>query len=278
MDATTIFPIKIQRSESKMLFITQLIRGQYQPRQHFDLDSLQELAETIKRVGILEPLLVRPSYLQDQYEIIAGERRWRAAQLAGLEKVPCIIGDYSDEQTAQIALIENIARKNLNPIEEAEGISKLIQEFNYTHEEAAGVLGKSRTEITNLLRLLKLDSRVRELILSADLTESHGKVLAGVPLSEQYFYAHETISKCWSIRALEKATKQILNDQISFLDKENNASDVQIQNLTRKLSDHLCLPVRFDFDNKTLKKGFVKIRFDSLDELDGILERVGYSE
>lgn len=170
----------IPKTVIKEIPIYQLARGRYQPHQQFDKIALQELAETIKQVGILEPLVVRLK-TTDRYEIIAGERRWRAAQLAGLDVVPCLVGTYTDEQAIQMALIENLSRQDLNPIEEAEATARLIAEFDYTHDMAANALGKSRTEITNLLRLLKLDALVRTLILSNDLTEAHGKLL-GKPL------------------------------------------------------------------------------------------------
>lgn len=263
----------ILKTNLKNIPIDLLDRGEYQPRQSFDATALQELAATIRRVGILEPLIARPKTPQ-RYEIIAGERRWRAAQIVGLDSVPCLVANYSDEEAIQIALIENLGRQNLNPIEEAEGIARFIEEFGYTHEEAAASIGKPRTEVTNLLRLLKLDSRVRGFIANGALTESHGKILAGLPPEKQHAYAERSLTKHWSIRALEQAIKQ---DQ----KKNSNASSAQKQNayvqrLQRTLSDHLGYPVMIDLEAE--REGHVKIRFTTLDELDGILQKVGYEE
>ena len=262
----------IPKAVAKEIPVEQLTRGTYQPRQQFDTQALQELAETIKNVGILEPLIVR-SKTATTYEIIAGERRWRAAQLAGLDIIPCFVSSYTDEQAIQIALIENLSRQDLNPIEEAQAIARLIEEFEYTHEMAASVLGKPRTEITNLLRLLKLDGRVRTLIVSGDLSESHGKLLAGLPISKQYDYGHRAAVKGWSIRALEKAIKQE-EAKTSLTALPLKQSDKNLERLERQLSDHLGASVRFTMEKNN--SGQVNIRFNSLDELDGILERVGY--
>lgn len=250
--------------------IDRLVPGKYQPRKVFNSIGLSELAASIQEEGILTPLVVR-HLASGNYEIIAGERRWRAAQLVQLTTVPCLIGEYTDEQACRIALLENTARQNLNPIEEAEGINRLIVEFEYTHEEAANVLGKPRTEITNLLRLLKLDERVRLLILEGNISGSHGKILAGVTLSKQYDYARYTIAKNWSIRELERHIKQ--NEQNS-LPELKGSIDTNIQWLERRVSEHLGYAVKFDMTSK--QKGFVRIQFNSLDELDGIFEKFGY--
>lgn len=260
------------KTNLKNVPIDLLQRGEYQPRQSFDSAALQELAETIRRVGILEPLIARPKTAQ-RYEIVAGERRWRAAQMAGLDSVPCLVANYTDEEAIQIALIENLGRQNLNPIEEAEGIARFIEEFGYTHEEAAASIGKPRTEVTNLLRLLKLDLRVRDFIARGELTESHGKILAGLPQEKQYDYADRTLTKHWSIRALEQAIKQDQKKNTTGLAQKQNA---YVQRLQRTLSDHLGYPVLIDLEAE--REGHVKIRFTNLDELDGILQRVGYEE
>jgi ParB family chromosome partitioning protein len=269
------------RPEFREIAIAQLVRGQYQPRREFDKAELEELAGTIKTVGILQYLLVRPIPNQNNlFEIIAGERRWRAAQIIGFEKVPCLIGQYSNEVAAQIALIENTARKNLSPIEAAEGIEKLIAEFDYTHEEAASILGKPRTQITNLLRLLKLDPRVRLLLSKGDLSESHGKTLAGISKNEQFKYARDAIAKSWSVGKLEKAIKKELNEKKKLLATTQTAttSNPHLERLKRKLSEHVAAPVLLDFDDKTQQNGYIKIRFTNLDEFEGILERVGYRD
>lgn len=259
----------------KNLPIELLTRGKYQPRQHFDNTALQELANSIKQVGeILQPLIVRPKS-NGRYEIIAGERRWRAAQLIGLEKVPCSVGHYTDEEALQIALIENTARRNLNPIEEAEGMDRLIKEFQYTHEQVAQALGKSRTEVTNLLRLLKLDPKVKTLIIESDLSESHGKILAGVPVEQQYHYAREAAARKWSTREMEEA---ILRDRKKRLPLANGQpmKATDIQRLERRLSDYLGSSIKINMNAK--HKGFVKIPIDNLEVFQGLLERIGYCD
>ena len=167
----------------KHIRIDHLQRGKFQPRHTFTSASLEALASTIKRDGVLEPLIVRQTENSDKliYEIIAGERRWRAAQLVGLAEVPCLIRSYSDEETARISLTENMQRENLNPLEEAKGLKKLKTTFNYTDEEIGAILGKSRSVVTNLMRLLELDNKVQELLRAGELAEVHGRLLAGIP-------------------------------------------------------------------------------------------------
>lgn len=275
------------KTSLKELPIEQLTKGQYQPRQTFDTKALQELADTIKNVGVLEPLIVRlknktqtnpiiKTAIENLYEIIAGERRWRAAQLAGLEKVPCLIGEFTDEQAIQIALIENLSRQDLNPIEEAEAIARLIEEFEFTHEEVAKRLGKPRTEVTNLLRLLKLDTRVRTLLISQDLSESHGKILAGIPIEQQYHYAKEVVVKNWSIRALEKALKQTSKPNYRLLKNTISENDPNVKRLERNLSDYLGTNIHLEVNVK--QQGKLQITFNNLEEFEGILQKIGFSD
>lgn len=275
----------VSKTSLKEICIYQLIKGQYQPRQAFDPKALQELADTIKNVGVLEPLIVRlkntieknhTSTIETIYEIIAGERRWRASQLAGLEKVPCLIGEFTDEQAIQIALIENLSRQDLNPIEEAEAIARLIEEFSFTHEEVAKRLGKPRTEVTNLLRLRKLDTRVKTLLISKDLSESHGKILAGVPIEQQYHYAKAAVVKNWSIRALEKAIKQISKPNDRLLKNPMDESDPNVKRLERNLSDYLGTSIALEVNAK--QQGKLQIVFNNLEEFEGILQKIGFSE
>jgi ParB family chromosome partitioning protein len=193
----------------QFLSIDLLVRGKYQPRRHFDSAQLQELAESIKTTGgLLQPIVVRPIN-SNQYEIVAGERRWRAAQLAGLNDVSCLVSHYTDEQALQASIIENISRADLNPIEEAQAYQRLIDEFQYLHDEVAAAVGKSRTSITNVLRLLKLDPRVQELLIHGKLSEGHGKILAGLPISAQFQLAELSIQKGWSVRKIEAEAKKL---------------------------------------------------------------------
>ena len=270
----------IQKSTLKSIPIEKLKRGQYQPRTAFSADSLSALADTIKIHGILEPILVRPLSNLENFEIIAGERRWRAAQIARLEEVPCLVGLYSDKDAAQIALIENISREDLNPIEEARAIKKNIDQFSYTYEEMCAILGKkNRSEISNKLRLLELDVRVQTMLISGDLVEGHGKVLAGVEQKNQYFLAKQALESHWSVRKLEEMIKRYYSD--SKKNKKCSAitrkKDPNIAYLERRVTDMFGHPMELEVKEGS-KTGFVKIPFRDFDHLNLILFRMGYKE
>lgn len=252
------------------LSIDQLVRGKYQPRRHFDPDQLNELAESIKTTGgLLQPIVVRP-LPGGKYEIIAGERRWRAAQIAGLTEVSCVINHFTDEQSLQASIIENINRADLNPIEEAHAYQRLIDEFHYLHEEVADAVGKSRTKITNALRLLKLDSKVQELLISGQLSEGHGKILAGVPLQHQLMLAENTIQKGWSVRKIEIEAKKLLQPN----EQDSPYSDPNLKHLETALADHVGNQVNIECEERG--GGFIRIRFNNVDELEGHFERLGF--
>lgn len=254
------------------LAIDQLVRGKYQPRIHFDSVQLQELADSIKSTGgLLQPIVARP--LKDgKYEIVAGERRWRAAQLAGMQDISCLVGYYTDEQALQAAIIENINRADLNPIEEAQAFQRLIDEFKYLHEEVAAAVGKSRASITNALRLLKLDARVQEFLVSGQLSEGHGKILAGISIQYQFPLAERSIQKGWSVRKIELEAKKLL--QPTANNTEGRFSDANIKHLETALSDHVGNRVEIDCEDRG--GGFVKIRFNNVDELEGHFEKIGF--
>jgi ParB family chromosome partitioning protein len=252
----------------KDISIVYLKRGVYQPRKNFPEDSLESLAETIKRDGILEPLLVRP-FNNQYYEIIAGERCWRAAQRARLQVVPCLIKNYSDEEAARISLIENTNRENLDPISEALAICRIIEEFGYTHEETAAVLGRPRSVITNMLRLLKLDTRIQEHLRNGDLSEAHCKILAGLPIEKQYMFALEVLNKSWTTRSLEIAIRKNNRGNKATVNK-----DINIAKIEQHLSDKLGHPVTFRF--KRDKSGSITISFQNYISLDAVLEKLGY--
>lgn len=257
------------KPQLQQLSVDQLVRGKYQPRRHFDQTQLQELAESIQTTGgLLQPIIVRP-LKTGEYEIVAGERRWRAAQLAGLQEVSCLVSNYTDEQTLQAAIIENINRSNLNPIEEAEAYQRLIDEFHYLHEEVAAAVGKSRTTITNALRLLKLDPRVRELLSEGHLTEGHGKILAGLSPAHQRALAELCVQKNWSVRKVEQEAKKLQNPVI-----ESPYSDPNIRQLETALSEHIGNAVKIDCEDRG--GGYVQIRFNNIDELEGHFERLGF--
>lgn len=248
-----------------------LIRGKYQPRQHFDPEKLQELADSIKSTdGLLQPIVARP-LANGTYEIVAGERRWRAAQLAGLMEVSCLVFAYTDEQALQAGIVENISRADLNPIEEAKAYQRLIDEFGYLHEEIAASVGKSRTVITNSLRLLKLDERVQQMLITAELSEGHGKILAALTSLQQIELANKAIQKGWNVRKLEAEAKKMQNAAL-FL--QEPYSDANLAHLEAALSDHLGNRVKIDYAEKG--GGHMLIRFNNIDELEGHFDRIGF--
>lgn len=257
----------------QQIAIDLLTRGKYQPRQHFDADKLQELADSIKSTGgLLQPIVVRP-LVNNRYEIVAGERRWRAAQLAGLGDVSCLVCQYTDEQALQAAIVENISRTDLNPIEEAQAYQRLIDEFHYLHEEVAASVGKSRAAITNSLRLLKLAPRVQELLVGGQISEGHGKILASLTLPQQLELAERCVQKNWNVRKLEAEAKKI---QALSQPNEDAYSDVNMKQLEVALSEHIGNRVQIECEDRG--GGFIRIRFNNVDELEGHFERIGFQK
>ncbi len=247
--------------------IQNLHPGRFQPRKQFNQDRLQELAESIKAQGLIEPLVVRHLALE-RYEIIAGERRWRAAQLLGLETIACIIGTYSDEQAAAVTLIENIQREDLNLIEEASGYQRLALEFKFTQEEIATLVGKSRSHIANLLRLLTLCHAVQAYICDGRLSLGHARMLVGLSPERQMQLALQVIEKNWSVRRLEDAVR--LTKQTEYSQQK---SQCDIQRLQTVLSEQIGAPVNIVTDSET--GGWLNIKFFDHDTLSGLLERMG---
>lgn len=260
----------------KSLPIDQLKRGQYQPREQFDEQRLQELALSIKANGVIQPIVVRPvddkhqSSNSAKYEIIAGERRWRAAQLANLHEIPCLVNAYSNEQAAAVTTIENIQRVALNPIEEAQSYQQFIDEFHYTHEEISAMTGKPRSHVSNYLRLLTLDTRVKQLLTQRRLSAGHGKVLAGAPFEYQYSLAMQSVSHTWSVRKLEQSIKALIKHHI----EKGDSPQADIMRLEEDLSAHLGTTVTLDND-QSKKSGWLKIRYYDYDTLSGVLEKLG---
>ena len=251
----------------KNLPVECLSRGRYQPRRVFNEAALQELAASIRSQGVIEPIIVR-EITPNRYEIIAGERRWRASQLAGLKDVPCVIRVYTDAQAAEVTLIENIQRENLNPIEEAMALARLMDEFHYTHEAIGKALGQSRTKITNTLRLLHLDARVQQLLMDKALTEGHGKILAGLAPELQFNFATKAIADGWSVRYLENSIQQQKNQPMQTENK-----DVNIRRLEKRTSDHFNAEVILE--NNVNRSGWIKLKYQNYDVLAGILEKMG---
>lgn len=255
----------------KHLPIEHLHRGKYQPRESFDAESLQELAASIKSQGLLEPLLVREN-APDGFEIIAGERRWRAAQIAGLSELPCLVGDYSDEQAAAAALIENIQRQDLNGLEEAAGYQRLINEFHFHQDEIATLIGKSRSHIANCIRLLTLCPDVQNLIRQNKLSSGHARMLVGLAAEIQIKLAEKIMHFGWSVRQIEQEVR-LLKKKINQENRLESSND--IKHLANHLSDQFGTPV--EISTETGRGGWLKIKFYDNDTLSGLLEKLGLS-
>ncbi|MCG2585234.1 ParB/RepB/Spo0J family partition protein [Massilia sp. TS11] len=245
--------------------------GKYQPRTRMDEGALQELAASIKTQGIMQPVLVRPIG-EAKYEIIAGERRFRAAQLAGLSEIPVLVREVDDQQAAAMALIENMQREDLNPLEEAQGIQRLIHEFHFTHEQAANAVGRSRSAVSNLLRLINLAAPVQTMLMAGDIDMGHARALLAVDAATQIQLANEVIAKRLSVRETEKL---VARSQEAAADKPAaRAKDKpgDIVRLEEELSDTLATPVSFKMGAKG--RGQLIIDFADLDILDGVLARL----
>jgi len=258
----------------KKLPVEQMVRGRYQPRTEFHEEQLQELADSIGKQGIIQPIIVRSISVdpaKPKYEIIAGERRWRAAQLAGLPDVPVVVKKYSDEEAIAVSLIENIQREDLNPIEEASSLDRLIQEFGLTHQEAADAVGRSRAAVSNLLRLLSLDVGVKEMLAHGDIEMGHARALLSLEVTLQPGVANIVISKGLSVRETEAHVRKLLNPSPKNK-KENVVNDLHISDLQNRLSEILGAKVTCQHSAKG--KGKLVIQYNSLDELDGILEHI----
>lgn len=256
-------------SRETLVPIHEIEPNKSQPRKKFDEESLKELAESIKQYGIIQPLIVQKK--DKYYEIIAGERRWRASRLAGLKEVPVIIKDYSPQETVEIALIENIQREDLNPIEEAQAYQRLIKEFNLKQDELASRVSKSRTAITNSLRLLKLDERVQQMLIEDTLTSGHARALLSLEeLNEQYKAACKVINDNLSVRDTEKLVKQLLKNKAK---KETAATDetyIIYQALEEKL-EHI-IGNKVSIHRKQKNKGKIEIEYYSDEDLERIID------
>lgn len=260
-----------------MLKVEQLRPGKYQPRSYMDDAALQTLAASIKTQGIMQPILVR--HIDDEhYEIIAGERRWRASQIAGLNEVPVLVREIADEAALAMALIENIQRENLNPLEEAQGIKRLIDEFAMTHEKAAMAVGRSRVAVSNLLRLLTLTAPVQEMLMHAKLDMGHARALIGLEGAQQVMLAEQIVYDDLSVRETENLVKKF-NEQLAkpssgtaktFVQKTNASQDVL--RLQETLSDKLGAVVSIKAGANGA--GTLKISYANLDQLDDIITKI----
>lgn len=258
-----------------MLALDRLQPGKYQPRTHIDENSLQELAASIRAQGLMQPILARvvEDNEGERYEIIAGERRFRAARLAGLTEVPVLLKEANDQATAAMALIENIQREDLNPLEEAQGIQRLIDEFSFTHEAAAEAVGRSRSAVSNLLRLLNLTQPVRAMLLAGDIDMGHARALLAVDAARQIALAHQITHKHLSVRDAEKlVAASIESEDTAIAQRQTRVANRDMVRLEEDLSDMLAANVKIKLGRKG--NGTLTIAFGSRDALEGLIEQL----
>ncbi|MGB2426983.1 MAG: ParB/RepB/Spo0J family partition protein [Alteromonas sp.] len=261
-----------RNSELNKLPIEWLTPGKYQPRKDMSPEALEDLASSIRSQGVIQPVVVR-QLAQETFEIIAGERRWRAAQLAGLDVIPCLVKDVPDESAVAIALIENIQREDLNAMEEAQALDRLMVEFSLTHQEVAEAVGKSRTTVTNLLRLNNLNNDVKKLVEYGDIEMGHARALLALEGDAQSEAAQHVSGKGLTVRDTEKLVKKLLEPAVPRVPKQ---VDPDVARLATRLSESVGAPVSIDHNAKG--KGKMVINFASLDELDGILTKLALKE
>ncbi|WP_153147085.1 ParB/RepB/Spo0J family partition protein [Dechloromonas sp. H13] len=272
LDALLAGSDKPQGDEQRNLPVDRLKPGKYQPRTHMDETSLGELAASIRAQGVMQPILVRAidnTPGAERYEIVAGERRWRASQLAGLSEVPVLVRSIPDEQALAMALIENIQRENLNPLEEAQGLQRLIDEFGLTHQQAADAVGRSRPAASNLLRLLQLTATVQDMLMSGKLDMGHARALLPLGGAQQAAVAQRIVQKDLSVREAERLVQHLLNPPKKAAEQ---AVDRDLLRLQEELSDGLGASVAIRSNKKGAGK--VTIEFGSLDQLDGLIARL----
>jgi ParB family chromosome partitioning protein len=258
-----------ESTRQETLPVGDLQPGKYQPRTRMDPGSLEDLAASIKAQGLIQPISVRPVGNR-RYEIIAGERRWRAAQIAGLLEVPVLVRDIPDEAVLAMSLIENIQREDLNPLEEAAGLQRLIDEFSMTHQQAADAVGRSRSAASNLLRLLLLAKPAQDMLMAGDIEMGHARALLPLPKAEQGRLASLAVEKGWSVRETERAVARELNPPAAKPSARTANRD--LQRLEEDLADSLGATVKIAANRKGA--GSLSIRFASLDQLDGLLARL----
>ncbi len=250
--------------------VDQIQRGSYQPRIHFDPEALQELADSIAAQGVVQPVVLRP--VASGYELIAGERRWRAAQLIGLHEIPAVIRDLDDRSAAAVALIENIQREDLNALEEARAFQRLIDDFALTHQQVAEAVGRSRAAVSNFLRLLDLGDEVQSYLVAGELEMGHARALLALGGTLQVATARIVINKGLTVRATEALVKQKLDGSSVEKSSIDAQTDPNIRSLEKDLGERIGVPVSIKHGQNG--KGKLLISYNSLDELDGILEHI----
>ena len=258
----------VEKQRQETLPIGDLQPGKYQPRTRMDPGSLDDLAASITAQGLIQPISVRP-VASGRYEIIAGERRWRASQIAGLTEVPVLIREIPDDAALAMSLIENIQREDLNPLEEAAGLQRLIDEFGMTHQQAADAVGRSRPAATNLLRLLQLAKPAQDMLMAGDIEMGHARAILAAPKSDQGRLAAEAADKGWSVRDTERHVARELNPPAQKSASEKSRDLVRLE---EDLADAIGAVVKVSANRKGA--GALTIRFASLDQLDGILKRL----
>ncbi len=269
-DASAPSSADSNQGELRHIPVEYLERGRYQPRRDMNPEALQELAESIKAQGLMQPIVVRPLVGKNRFEIIAGERRWRASQIAGMEKVPCVIRDVPDEAALAMALIENIQREDLNPMEEAVALSRLQEEFQLTHQQVAEAVGKSRVTVTNLLRLMTLSPDAKRMLEHGDLEMGHARAILTLDPAKQTEAAKIISAKALSVRQTEDLVRRLQAEQQPTADKTR--IDPDIRSLQDDLSTKIGAPVMIQHSAKG--KGKLVIAYSNLDELDGILSHI----
>ncbi len=260
---------KVDSRELQHLPLDLIQRGKYQPRRDMDPQALEELANSIKVQGVMQPIVVRPIGA-GRFEIIAGERRWRASQQAGLDKIPAMVREVPDEAAIAMALIENIQREDLNPVEEAVALQRLQQEFELTQQQVADAVGKSRATVTNLLRLIALPEEIKTMLSHGDLEMGHARALLGLPLEQQVEGARHVVARGLTVRQTEALVRQWLNSKSQPVEKLK--ADPDITRLEQRLAEKLGSPVQIKHGQKG--KGQLVIRYSSLDELQGVLAHI----
>ncbi len=258
-------------TELKILPVEKISKGEYQPRLSIDPDALQELAESIKAQGLVQPVIVR-RLDAGNYELIAGERRWRASQIAGLHTIPAIVRDIPDQAAAAMSLIENIQREDLNALEEAIAMNRLISDFGLTHQQTAESVGRSRTAVTNLLRLLDLEEGTKELLDTRKIDMGHARALLALKGGLQVETANKVAKNQLSVRDTEKLVKKLTASDESTQNKSPAKKALEVQKLEESLSETLGANVNIQYNTKG--KGKLVVEYNNLDELDGILEHI----
>ncbi|WP_341327287.1 ParB/RepB/Spo0J family partition protein [Methylotuvimicrobium sp. KM2] len=265
-------PATEKKNELQKLPIEWLQRGKFQPRKDIDPERIKELADSIKAQGIIQPIVLR-KIGDERYEIVAGERRWRAAQLAGLQEVPVVVRDIDDKGAMAIALIENIQREDLNPLEEADALRRLLEEFGLTHQQIADAIGKSRATVTNLLRLMELQPEVKQLLVDKQIEMGHARALLPLGRDLQIQAAQKIAKQSLSVRAVEKLIRDLQTEPLKNEPAEVDRDTLRLQeDLTSKLG------AKVSINHKQNGSGKLVVAYSSLEQLDGIIEQLSYSE